>query len=358
LNSYHQWAVVGAGPAGIAALGKLLDEGVAPEEILWLDPYFQVGDLGRCWSQVSSNTRVRLFLKFLLAIDSFEYATAKVDFHINQLDPEQTCLLSQIVEPLQWITDRLVQKVQSQATTVQRLKLAQGLWTLSTEHQDFHAEQVILATGAIPSVLEHPGIQTLPFEQAIDKQKLEAQVDLNQTYAVFGASHSAVIILKNLVELGVKQVVNFYRGPCKYALEMGDWILFDNTGLKGESARWARKYIDGRLPPNLVRYTSDPGHVAQYLPQCDKVIYAIGFEKRRSLLLGDSKEIQHNPYLGIIGPGLFGLGIGYPELKADPFGNVESQVGLWKFMVYLNKVMPIWFQYGTNPDKIPNFLED
>ena len=44
-----QWAVVGAGPAGIAAVGKLLDHGVLPKTILWLDPQFCVGDLGRFW---------------------------------------------------------------------------------------------------------------------------------------------------------------------------------------------------------------------------------------------------------------------------------------------------------------------
>jgi hypothetical protein len=51
--------------------------------------------------------------------------------------------------------------------------------------------------------------------------------------------------------------------------------------------------------------------------------------------------------VGIRGPGLFGLGIAYPEVKTDPLGSVEYQVGLWKFMVYLNKVMPVWFKYDT-----------
>lgn len=45
-NNKFQWAVIGAGPAGIAAVGKLLDHGVLPEDILWFDPHFKVGDLG------------------------------------------------------------------------------------------------------------------------------------------------------------------------------------------------------------------------------------------------------------------------------------------------------------------------
>ena len=58
----YQWAVVGAGPAGIAAVGKLLDQGIEPTEILWLDLQFKVGDLGAYWQNVSSNTTVQLFI--------------------------------------------------------------------------------------------------------------------------------------------------------------------------------------------------------------------------------------------------------------------------------------------------------
>ena len=40
------WAVIGAGPAGIAAIGKLLDAGIEPQRIAWIDPTFAVGDFG------------------------------------------------------------------------------------------------------------------------------------------------------------------------------------------------------------------------------------------------------------------------------------------------------------------------
>ena len=42
----YAWTVIGAGPAGIAAVGKLLDHGIAPEKIAWIDPAFAAGDLG------------------------------------------------------------------------------------------------------------------------------------------------------------------------------------------------------------------------------------------------------------------------------------------------------------------------
>ncbi|KTC77108.1 FAD-dependent oxidoreductase [Legionella brunensis] len=342
-----QWAIVGAGPAGIAAVGKLLDFGVAPTDILWLDPHFKVGDLGQLWRNVSSNTTVKRFLDFLNDVGSFFYHKAPINFPINQLVPENTCTLSEIVAPLQWITEHLTQKVITKATMIHNMALSERTWSLCSSSETFKAKNVILATGAVPSSLNYPGVDIVPFDIAIDKTRLTAFVDTNETYAVFGSSHSAIIIVQYLVNLGVKKIINFYRSPCRYAIDMGDWILFDNTGLKGQTAAWARENIDGVLPTNLVRYNTSEANIARYLPECDKVIYAVGFEKRKNIVIGDYEDIHHNPQVGIIGPGLFGLGIGYPELRADPYGSVESQVGLWKFMVYLTRVMPLWFKYST-----------
>ncbi|WP_028388338.1 FAD-dependent oxidoreductase [Legionella fairfieldensis] len=342
-----QWAVIGAGPAGIAAVGKLLDWNIPPADILWLDPHFHVGDLGQLWFHVSSNTTVRRFIDFLQAARSFSYKESSIDFPLNHLSPDKTCTLSEIVTPLQWITTQLQQKVVTQQTTVHTLLLSQRAWSLCTGEQNYQAKNVILATGAVPSSLNYPGVNVVPFEVAIDKERLANIADPGETYGVFGSSHSAMIILRYLVESGVKKIINFYRSPCRYAIDMGEWILFDNTGLKGQTASWARQHIDGILPDNLVRYTVNEANIARFLPECNKVIYAVGFERRNNIVIGDYESINYNPQTGIIGPGLFGLGIAYPELKADPYGTLEWQVGLWKFMTYLEKVMPVWLQYPT-----------
>ena len=342
-----KWAVVGAGPSGIAAVGKLLDSGIAPASILWLDPNFKVGDLGIFWRNVSSNTKVKYFNDFLLAASSFTYKNAAPNFALHNLPPEETCTLKYIVEPLQWVSDQLAQQVETEKTSIKTMHLSERVWSLCSEKQTFKAQNVILATGASPSNLNFPGLDVISFDIAIDKEKLTNIVNKNETYGVFGSSHSAIIIVRYLVDLGVKKIINFYRSPCRYAIEMDDWILFDNTGLKGQTAAWARENIDGVLPANLVRYNTSHPNIARYLPECDKVIYAVGFEKRKNIVIGDYEDTRHNSHVGIIGPGLFGFGIAYPEEKADPFGSVESQVGLWKFMVYLNRVLPVWFKYHT-----------
>lgn len=340
-----EWAVVGAGPAGIAAVGKLLDHGVSSDKIVWIDPKFTVGDLGHLWPNVSSNTTVSRFIDFLQNVSAFDYQHIAKDFKLNHLPLAETCLLREIVEPLQQVTRQLRQQVHVIQDEVRSLNLSQRMWSLSSDSHTLQTKNVILATGAVPSALNYPGMDVIPFEAAIDKERLASIVNPSQTLAVFGSSHSAIIIVRHLVELGVKKVINFYRSPCRYAVDMGDWILFDNTGLKGDTAAWAREHIDGVLPSNLIRFNTSDYNLARHLSECNQVIYAVGFERRNNIIIGDYEHTHYNPHVGIIGPGLFGLGIAYPELKPDPFGTVESQVGLWKFMTYLNKVMPVWFKY-------------
>jgi hypothetical protein len=344
-QTVFDWAVIGAGPAGIAAVGRLIDNGIKPSRILWIDPDFKVGDLGRLWHPISSNTTVKLFLDFLHASPAFNYTNAPSDFVLNHLPVNETCTLNHIVEPLQWISNSLASEVHAIKSHVHHLERLNGQWEIRSEAEQWSTKKAIMATGAEPECLHYPSIKPLAFEVAIDQARLQKAIHSNQTIAVFGASHSAIMIIRNLVGLHVKKIINFYQSPLRYAMNLGDWILFDNTGLKGTTAKWAREFIDGSLPENLERYLSTPANIAHYLPECDQVIYAIGFKRRNQITVGNYERIDYNPYVGIIALDLFGLGIGYPEQKRDPFGNEESLVGMWKFMNYLNRVLPIWLNY-------------
>lgn len=347
LGKTYKWAVVGAGPAGIYVVNKILSFGIDPKDLLWIDPCFKVGDLGKYWSNVASNTKVKLFTKFLNTIDTYVSSTLKNTFIIDSLNQDETCKLQYIVEPLQWITDSLCNKVVSCFSKINKINFANNVWTLHGDNITCFAEKVVLATGATPKRLDY-SLAELDFEDAIDKDKLIDKISRNETVAVFGASHSAFIIIRNLVELGVKRVINFYNNPCKYAVDMGDWILFDNTGLKGDTAIWVHENIDGTLPNNLVRYISDADNIARYLPEADKVVYAIGFEARQNIQVCDFKKLHYNHTNGILAPGLFGIGIAYPELKSDILGNFEYQVGIWKFAQYLDKIFPVWVKYNES----------
>lgn len=341
----YQFAVIGAGPAGIAAIGKLIDNHINPQSIIWLDPSFHVGDFGTKWRNVSSNTKVSLFTKFLEACASFRYANKKNDFTLNKLDPNQACQLLYMAEPLQWVTEQLQQQVNWLRATVNKLKLQDNHWIISLDDTTVYAKNIILATGSEPKSLSFDHCLTIPLDSALDADKLANAVNADDTVAVFGSSHSAIIILRHLLEkCQVKKVINFYQTPLRFAVHLDNEILFDDTGLKESTAAWARENIHGKTPAKLERVLTSANNYPALLAECNKGIYAIGFNKR-SLLVEGMSELSHNDKNGIIAPGLFGLGIAFPEAKTDRFGNIEHRVGLWKFMDYLNRIMPIWLQY-------------
>lgn len=150
---------------------------------------------------------------------------------------------------------------------------------------------------------------------------------------------------------------------------MDGWILYDNTGLKGQAAQFAREQLEVSCLP-----TSQAGQFIEkidtsngqeslayqtHLPQCTHIVSAIGYERnplpkftrngqaiygtdRHQRLEWDSSfggflDEQQN-----VVPGLHGAGIAFPEKVVDPMGNVEHAVGFFKFMKFLRRVTPQW----------------
>jgi hypothetical protein len=340
----YQWSVIGAGPAGIASVGLLLDAGVAPQEILWVDPEFKVGDFGAKWGEVSSNTSVKLFKEFLLNIKSFNYSSRDRQFNIDKLPDNGFCQLKNVAEPLQYITDHLRTKINTVSGFVTNLQVLSGCWNFTIAGAIYMAQKVILATGSDPRDLV-ANAKNISLCTALTPKKLSDAVKSTDRVAVFGSSHSAMIIIKNLLDAGVAQVVNFYLTPIKFAINMQNYILYDNSGLKGETAIWTHHNITQTLHPRVTRYIASEDNVEKALPLCDKVVYAIGF-KSRAPHIADFNVHSYDVSNGIIAPGLFGAGIAFPKQVTDPNGNKELNVGLWKFMCDIQQMLPIWFKYN------------
>lgn len=343
-KSVFPWAVVGAGPAGIISVGMLIDSGVPAEDILWLDPDFQVGDFGKCWGEVNSNTKVSLFLKVLKEIKSFQYDKKPHSFDLDEMDVAGFTVLKSVTKPLQWVSDQLREQVVAKTAHVQSLKL-NAYWQLETRSDNYTAEKVILATGSEPKSLSYPGVNEIDLVTALNPSSLKSSCAEEDVVAVFGSSHSAMIVIRNLVEAGVKNIINFYLSPFKFALLLDDWILYDDTGLKGETAQWVRDNILKRPLPQIKRYVANADNINHHLPLCNKAVYAVGFSPRQLPVSGLSLS-QYDESNGIIAPGLFGVGIAFPIAVTDPFGRVERNVGLWKFLKNIRKTLPIWSNYG------------
>jgi cation diffusion facilitator CzcD-associated flavoprotein CzcO len=340
----YAWTVIGAGPAGIAAVGRLIDHGIAPEKIAWIDPDFAGGDIGRKWRSVPSNTHLALFLDYFNGSAAFRFSEAP-PMPLLEIGLQETCPLGLVAEPLEWITGHLSERVDLHRTKATALSLAKRRWLIETGQQDLESENVILAVGAVPRKLNFPGLDEIPVEVALDPAKLAEQPLEGATVAVFGSSHSTMIALPHLLRRPVEKVVNFYRSPLRYAVYFDDWILFDDVGLKGKAAEWARQNIDGYLPDRLERCLVSSPDFDEQLAQCDRVLYTVGFERRKLPETRQWGELGYNPNNGIIAPGLFGVGIAFPQYAQDRYGDGEYRVGLKKFMDYLHCVLPVWLRY-------------
>lgn len=311
-----------------------------------MDPHFEVGDLGDKWRSVSSNTKVDLFLRFLMDCKSFCYDKCPEKFLLGSLNPDDTCLLKHVAEPLLWVTRQLKEKVQVFKEMAIALNLQNKYWEVKTSQNSLFSKNVVLAIGCEAKSLNYPTTEEISLKEALDPEKLAKKVKSGDTIGVFGSSHSAILILANLVALKAN-VINFYRSPHLYAFDLGDWILFDNTGLKGFAATWAKQHLDGNYPDNFKRVLTSDHKFDEYLALCNKAIYAVGFEQRKVPVLEQYETLSYNNKTGIIAPGLFGFGIAFPQAQFDPMMNLEHRVGLWKFMDYLNTILPIWQRYSN-----------
>ena len=346
MDESKEWVIVGAGPAGIAVISRLLDAGLPAKKILWIDPEFIVGELGQKWKHVLGNTPVKLFLEFLNSSASFLYKECPINFEINNLPLEGICELRHLVDPLQWITDHLSKKVTILKTMVTEVKQCNHQWVISTSAKErIYADNVVLATGVDPKQLsyERPVISV---PQAMSLSLLKKQCNAGDIVGVFGSSHTAIVAMYNLIDAGAQKVINFYRSPLKYSLSQGDYILFDNTGLKGYSAKWARTYLEGNgILPNLERTHISSADFEEKLKICNKIVYAIGFERKKLPMIVPYTDVLYDHSTGIIASGLFGIGIAYPQWKYDKLGIGEYYIGVWDFAKYLDQVFDIWLMY-------------
>lgn len=94
--------VAGAGPAGLAVVGNLLENNIGGK-VLWVDPDFQGGRLGRNWREVPSNTKAGLFVDYAKGTNAFRHvlqgqaepgAVAKLE----QLPQDKGCSINNVAD--------------------------------------------------------------------------------------------------------------------------------------------------------------------------------------------------------------------------------------------------------------------
>lgn len=232
------------------------------------------------------------------------------------------------------------------------------------------SDMLVLCTGSSPSSAPLPvKLKEIGLDDALNPPLLSQMLNPAETmtFAVIGASHSAILVLRNLCNLASTSHPNlrvkwFTRHELRFAEQRDGWIYLDNTGLKGEAATWARENLeDNSLPSSPISKVlekvkttkeSERKDYERVLPGCTHSVQAIGFHKNPVPLLSrgekalqvthDNKRGGFTDANGHPVKGLYAAGIAWPEKITDPEGNTSMNVGMWKFMRYLRETVPTW----------------
>jgi hypothetical protein len=199
------------------------------------------------------------------------------------------------------------------------------------------------------------------------------------TVGIIGNSHSGILAAMNLYTIATStdtklkrdlRIINFQRREILFAEYREDGIVWDNSGLKGRTADWARKHmVNGENDENgenesgdgiikSIRFDKSPLSEEEiykkYLPQLTHLIYAVGYDRsplpsitiNKHQVNDDELEFDMHTsgfrYEGKRVKGLYGTGIAFPEETADPEGHVEAAVGFGKFMKFAERVKGEW----------------
>lgn len=325
----YDWAIIGAGFAGITALAVLIDSGVEPSTVAWIDPEFNIGRVGKYYREVPGNVQAQHLTEYVENCPMFKNITSAALDRLYSYPPEQFQLLQVIVDPLLDFTEYLQNLVVPiKAITTSLMRTDYG-WRVEHTEGFINAKKVILAIGAQPKSLQY-GVPEISLDEALNKNRLPEYVSSDDTVAVFGAMHSAMLVLKYLSGLAVKKIMNFY---------LQDYFI-GSPGLEGATAQWVEDVLEKNPPANLIRLVNTPENRQKFLSECTKAVYAIGYETTK-LLINGSFDVMFDEYTGIIDENLYGIGIAFP-----PTGVINGQRiaknGLFSYLMYAKKLVPRW----------------
>lgn len=339
------WTIVGAGPAAIAALGMLLDLGIPAPMIRWIDPEFNVGRLGKYYANVPGNGKTEAYIQFLNACECFKECDSCALRALRENDTQDRCVLLLVIDALKDLTEYLAQQVGARQTTVAKVHSVDGVWNvLLATGESFTTHNIVLATGSHPISLNYQVKEEIPLDIALDKKTLQTLIDPDDTIAVVGGSHSAMLILKYLHEFGVPRVMNFYKHPIVYDYDLGEGNATGFNGLKGAVANWAYYTLEKQQPASIIRLRNTQEARDSWISFCNKIIYAIGYERNELSFLGSLEPCaeSYDPNNGVIASRIFGIGIAFPEQRPSEEEKPQNLIGIIDFMKYAQRVVPIW----------------
>eukprot|EP01038_Epipyxis_sp_PR26KG_P009378 gene9378-12636_t len=368
----QKWLVIGAGPCGIASVGRLVDI-FGSNQVLWIDPSFSCGRMGK-YRNVPANTTTEDLISAFALCDSFKFQQNQIsrrrkkdELVLSDLNGKECAKLGYFLDAIEDATEELKKSVQCIQGNVQELhKTGKQEWLVSIRLQSeatddtkiihFLCNFVIFASGGEPifpvltNSLFNCNNKIVPTVHHLDSlvdpiycQNLansNKNTDISK-WAVFGGSHTAMLILKNLEESGFKNIVNFYRSELRFMhTTIGGWQKYVGTGLKGPVGNWAKKFTLLEHDSIIKRIKiTDEMSFEEYLQLYDitDCVFALGFQTicntpitptiiSNGNILENDILLKYDKITGEIdipfegnennthySSGLFGIGIAFPQ---------------------------------------------
>lgn len=319
--------IIGMGASGLLLLHMFQAEGVSPDEILCIDPFFDGGALQRQWPFVTSNTPWQRVSEALKVFHP-SYSDTR------GLEPTQTTNLHEAIravrEPIQSYLQRC-HLVTGYANAVSYENGA-GLWRVEVGSTSYEGNLLFLCYGSEAKTLALP-IPSIPLSTAFHLPSLSAAVDKKDRVLVFGTSHSGALILKNLNTIG-SATTAVYRGekPFIFARD-GEY-----DGIKEEAATIADAILASEYKNVSLIRAEDIGSLAKSLRTADWVIYATGFTGAGGNIRSSVNLDEYDGTTGRLGaPSCWGFGIAFPNTTRLPDGTVHKDVSLLAFAIHISK---------------------
>jgi hypothetical protein len=333
-------AVIGLGPAGCIFLASLPPEFLTPSLVVFNSGCIG-GDLARHYGCVLANLTCREIENALRTVPTWK--TADMTTLTSKYAPDSCPLLSDACKMIRQLTIPILSKITLQNAHVKEIHKFGDCWELRTEAGEKQIfKKVILCTGAVPKQMDIPKPH-IPLDVGLCEGFLRSFVEPTARITVFGTAHSGTLILRNLKNIGCKNVTAIYRGknPFRFARDG------DTEGIKQESAVIADEILSGAwgsLTPAMVN-ADDIQAVLRKSIECDYVVYAIGFQSKfPTIYLEHSIKVNagnnYDNKTGKIIEGIWGFGIGFPSTYVTPQGTVASDVGFGPFAAHINSCMP------------------
>lgn len=385
--------VVGAGPAGVAAVGCLL---ARRKRVLWVDDTgFNGGAMAR-YRDVPANTKVDV----LAALGGPSYIPGglpsggahaallqmKATAHPLHLPHDPATMgwtgLDRCHDFFTELTHSLRADVRCD-TVAGRVEVlrrgAGGVWSArlrgaADSDTSLSAPAVVLATGALPHHAP-PDVRpsawacepsarprVLPIDAALQLSRLRALVRPHETVGVVGGGHTGIVVAMHLAQtLSVASTRLFVRRPIKLAAwdaDAGGYSSWAFRGLKGKAARFALEHeLVDVAPPNgpTSREPRLELHDVGRLRTCretasslDAVVFCLGYgAPPLPTVLIDGKptavtahETPGGALLDTHGRrlrGLYGVGLGFADREFTS-GSAYAEAGFMPFALRADEI--------------------